>query len=67
MKLPSINGRHRGETPQAEAFAGSVFRLLGLDLRIPDHTTLSRRSGEFATRRPRMVARARHLIVDSTG
>src|SRR5512143_462012 len=29
---------------QAEAFAGSVLRLLGLDLRIPDHTTLSRRS-----------------------
>ena len=29
---------------QAEAFAGSVFRLLGLDLFIPDHTTLIRRS-----------------------
>ena len=32
---------------QAEAFAGSVLRLLGLDLCVPDHTTLSRRSGEF--------------------
>ena len=52
---------------QAEAFAGSVLRLLGLDLRIPDHTTLSRRSREFATRRPSVVARARRLIVDSTG
>ena len=50
-----------------EAFAGSVLRLLGLDLRIPDHTTLSRRSSEFATQRPSVVARARHLIVDSTG
>ena len=29
---------------QAEAFTGSVLRLLGLDLFIPDHTTLSRRS-----------------------
>src|SRR3954471_9139671 len=28
---------------QAEAFAGSVLRLLGLDLSIPDQTTLSRR------------------------
>jgi hypothetical protein len=28
---------------QAEGFAGSVLRLLGLDLFIPDHTTLSRR------------------------
>ena len=52
---------------QAEAFAGSVLRLLGLDLRIPDHSTLSRRGSEFATRRPTVVARARHLIVDSTG
>jgi hypothetical protein len=52
---------------QAEAFAGSVLRLLGLDLRIPDHTTLSRRSSEFATWRPSVVARARPLIVDSTG
>ena len=52
---------------QAEAFAGSVLRLLGLDLRSPDHTTLSRRSGEFATRRPSVIARARHLVVDSTG
>ena len=32
---------------QAETFAGSVFRLLELDLSVPDHTTLSRRSGEF--------------------
>ena len=52
---------------QAEAFAGSVLRLVGFDLRVPDHTTLSRRSSEFATRRPSVVARARHLIVDSTG
>ena len=52
---------------QAEAFVSSVLRLLGLDLRIPDHTTLSRRSREFATRRPSVAARALHLIVDSTG
>ena len=52
----------------AEAFAGSVLRLLGLDLCVPDHTTLSRRSGDFARRRPNVTAHgARHLIVDSTG
>jgi hypothetical protein len=34
---------------QPEAFASSVLRLLDLNLRIPDHTTLSRRSREFAT------------------
>src|SRR6185295_17961771 len=52
---------------QAEAFAGSVLRLAGVDLRVPDHSTLSRRGSEFATRRPTVVARSRHLIVDSTG
>jgi hypothetical protein len=52
---------------QAEAFARSVLRLLGLDLRIPDHTTLSRRSGRFGTWRPNVIARPRHLVVDSTG
>src|SRR5260370_4100373 len=40
---------------QAEAFAGSVLRLLGLDLCVPDHTTLSRRSGHFARRRPNVT------------
>ena len=53
---------------QAEAFARSVLRLLGLDLCVPDHTTLSRRSGEFARQRPNVTSHgARHLIVDSTG
>jgi hypothetical protein len=53
---------------QAETFAGSVFRLLELDLCVPDHTTLSRRSGSFANRRPSVISHgARHLIVDSTG
>ncbi len=36
---------------QAEGFVGSVLRLLGLDLSIPDHTTLSRRSRGFAGQR----------------
>ena len=52
---------------QAEAFAGSVLRSLGLDLRVPDHTTLSRCNGEFATWRPSVIVQARHLVVDSTG
>jgi hypothetical protein len=35
---------------QVEAFAGSVLRLLSLEPAVPDHTTLSRRSGGFADR-----------------
>src|SRR3954452_15302202 len=40
---------------QAEGFTSSVLHLLGLDLPVPDHTTLSRRGCVFAMRRPRVV------------
>ena len=54
---------------QAAGLAASVLRLLGLDLPVPDHTTLSRRGRAFAGRQPR--ARAgngpMHLVLDSTG
>lgn len=53
---------------QAEGFVGSVLKLLGLDLAVPDHTTLSRRSAGMAGRRPRVVPHGPlHLVVDSTG
>ena len=53
---------------QAEGFATSVLRLLGLALRVPDHTTLSRRSRGFTGRQPKVVPNAPlHLVVDSTG
>jgi Transposase DDE domain len=53
---------------QAEGFAASVLRLLGQELRVPDHTTLSRRSRSFAGRRPKVVPPGRmHLVIDSTG
>src|ERR687886_2721094 len=53
---------------QAEGFATSVLRLLGQELRVPDHTTLSRRSRGFAGRRPRTVPHGpMHLVIDSTG
>jgi Transposase DDE domain len=45
--------------------------LLGLTLRVPDHTTLSRRSATLAVPRLRPIAvgdaRRIHLLVDSTG
>jgi hypothetical protein len=53
---------------QAEGFTGSVLRLLGQDLRIPDHTTLSRRGRGFAERRPKAIPHGpMHLVIDSTG
>ena len=53
---------------QAEGFTASVLRLLGQDLRVPDHTTLSRRGRGFAGRRPKAVPHGpMHLVIDSTG
>jgi hypothetical protein len=53
---------------QAEAFTRSVLTLLGLELRVPDHSTLSRRGRAFAGRQPRCVGNGPiHLVLDSTG
>ena len=54
---------------QAEAFGRSVLRLLGLELAVPDHTTLPRRGRAFAGRQPRAVLHDGpvHLVLDSTG
>ena len=54
---------------QAEGFARSVLALLGLDLAVPDHTTLSRRGRTFAGRQPRVRTGTGpvHLVLDSTG
>ena len=53
---------------QAEGFLASLFGLMGLDLRAPDHTTLSRRGQHLALPLRAVPRRAsRHLIIDSTG
>ena len=53
---------------QAEGFLHSLFGLMGLDLPVPDHTTLSRRGKGLGVRLRRSGATGPiHLIVDSTG
>jgi hypothetical protein len=57
---------------QAEGLIGSMISLLSLTLRVPDHTTLSRRSATMVVPRPQPTAADRdarpvHLLVDSTG
>jgi hypothetical protein len=62
---------------QAEGLIGSVIGLLGLALRVPDHTTLSRRAATLEVPRPPRSgsgcgagggeAEPVHLLVDSTG
>jgi len=54
---------------QTEGLIGSVIRLLGLDLAVPDYSTLSRRAETLEVPRPRSSASGEpvHLLVDSTG
>ncbi|MGI4802130.1 MAG: IS5 family transposase [Janthinobacterium lividum] len=57
---------------QAEGLIGSIVDLLGLSLRVPDHTTLSRRAATLVVPRPRNASAGAsgeplHLLVDSTG
>ena len=54
---------------QAEAFTRSVLRLLGVELPVPGHSTLSRRGRAFAKRQARVRARSGpvHLVLGSTG
>jgi hypothetical protein len=52
---------------QTEDLIGLRLRLLGLDLAIPDHTTLSCRAETLDVPRPRRRRESVHLSVDSTG
>ncbi|MDQ2762845.1 MAG: IS5 family transposase [Pseudomonadota bacterium] len=58
---------------QTEGLIGSIVSLLGLALRVPDHSTLSRRAATLEVPRPRTStsdgpdAAPMHLLVDSTG
>ena len=54
---------------QTEGLIGSVLQLLGLDLPVPDHSTLSRRAETLEVPRPASGSGGgpMHLLVDSTG
>ena len=54
---------------QTEGLIGSIIALLGLDLAVPDHTTLSRRAETLQLPRSRLRRNDQpmHLLVDSTG
>jgi Transposase DDE domain len=52
---------------QTEGLIGSIIGLHGLDLAVPDHSTLSRRAGTLQMGRPRPGNDPMHRLVDSTG
>ena len=52
---------------QTEGLIASVLQMLGLDLPVPDHSTLSRRAETLEVARPKVGGGPVHLLVDSTG
>jgi hypothetical protein len=53
---------------QTEGLIGSILQLLGLDLSVPDYSTLSRRAQSLELpAQPRATGGAIHLLVDSSG
>jgi IS5 family transposase len=53
---------------QTEGFLESLFGLMGIDLPVPDHSTLSRRIGKVEVEMPVAPSQGGiHVVVDSTG
>ena len=50
-----------------EGFARSIFELMGLDLGVPDYTTLCRRAKSLQITLPKKADGPLHLVIDSTG
>ena len=49
-------------------FVESVFQLMGVELRVPDHTTISRRLKRLDVELPvKPTSGKRHVVIDSTG
>lgn len=53
---------------QTEGFGRSIIALLGVQVRVPNYTTLCKRSADLAVDlSPSQVQGAKHIVVDSTG
>ena len=53
---------------QTEGLMGSIAKLTGLELQIPDYSTLSRRQKSLSVSLPRTCrGESLHLVVASTG
>lgn len=61
----TIRAVFRSALRQTEGLISSILQLLGLDLAVPDHSTLSRRA-EILKLPPRSGSGPVHLLVDST-
>ena len=68
LTMASVNVIYGLAGRQCQGFLASIFELMGIDLPVPDHSTLSRRMGNLSIALPIMPKQgARHVVVDSTG
>ena len=66
--MATIKGIYGLAGRQCQGFIESIFELMGLDLPVPEHSTLSRRIGKLSIELPIIPKDgARHVVVDSTG
>ncbi len=54
---------HRG----VEGFVRSLFRMMKINLPVPDHSTLSKRGKELKVNLPKKTSQSLNIVMDSTG
>jgi hypothetical protein len=54
---------HRG----VEGFVRSLFRMLKINLPVPDHSTLSKRGKDLKVNLPKKTSQSLNIVMDSTG
>jgi len=50
-----------------EGFVRSLFRMMKIDLPVPDHSTLSKRGKELTVKLPKKTSQSLNIVMDSTG
>jgi hypothetical protein len=50
-----------------EGFVRSLFRMLNINLPVPDHTTLSKRGKDLKVKLPKKTSQSLNIVMDSTG
>lgn len=68
LTMATVKSVYRLAGRQCQGFLESIFELMGIELPVPDHSTLSRRLGKLEVSLPVIPKEgARHVVVDSTG
>lgn len=68
MTMATVKAVYRLAGRQCQGFLESIFELMGIELSVPEHSTLSRRLSRLEIALPVVPkAGARHVVVDSTG